>query len=67
MSALDRDSKWLEGRKLMIYSEAQKESFSDWVSRLTADGINEDEARETAFKGIFFNDGMVNERGHQHG
>lgn len=51
--ALERDADWLERRKLMIYTDAQRERFCDWVSRLMADGVSEDNARETAFKGIF--------------
>ena len=54
-TALEKDSDWLERRKLMIYTDAQREQFCDWVSRIMADGAPEDKARETAFRGIFQN------------
>jgi len=47
------DRKWLERRRLGIYPKNLVCAFSDQVSRLIADGMDEDEALESVFIEMF--------------
>lgn len=43
MNSLERDREWL--LKVGRYSNVDVEEFSDWVTRMMSDGMEEEEAR----------------------
>jgi hypothetical protein len=47
------DRKWLERRRMAVYPDRLVCAFSDQVTRLIADGWNEDDALEMVFVEIF--------------